>query len=84
MGMFVFYWWHLSNLIYVYQYLWINIDIRGNIDMFKLLYYLKIIRELNIPNDDKQNYSFCKLSYWLKSLDTTSLEPNNQTSIIPF
>ena len=29
---------------------------------------------MNIPNDDKLNYSFCKL----RLVDNTSLEPTNQ------
>ena len=24
--------------------------------------------------NDRQNYSFCKLNYWLKSLDTTEIK----------
>ena len=34
-----------------------------------------------IPNNDKQNYHLCRLNYWLKSLDTNSLETTNQNSI---
>ena len=34
-----------------------------------------------MPNDDKQNYFFCKLYHWLKSLITFSIGPTNQCSI---
>ena len=34
-----------------------------------------------IPNIDNQIYPFCRLYFWLKRLDTTSLEPINQNSI---
>ena len=28
----------------------------------------------NLPNDDKQNYPFCRLNHWLKSFDSSGLE----------
>ena len=34
-----------------------------------------------VPNDDKQEYSFCRIFYWLKRLVTPSLELSHQNSL---
>ena len=36
---------------------------------------------LHFPNDDKQNYPYCRLKWCLKSLETTCLEPINQNLV---
>ena len=33
---------------------------------------------MNIPNDDTQNNSFCRIKLWLERLDTQLNEPANQ------
>ena len=39
------------------------------------------IKLMYIPNDDPQNYSFCKLQLVVGTLDTQLGEPTNQNSI---
>ena len=34
-----------------------------------------------IPNDDKQNYPFCKLKLVFETLDTQNNEPTNQNQV---
>ena len=36
---------------------------------------------MSISNDNAQNFPFCRLKYWLKSLDTQLNKPTNQNSI---
>ena len=58
-------------MFFLYTFLYIGI-LRGKTIADKLTY---------IPNDDTQNYPFCKLQLVVENLNTHLIEPTNQHSI---